>query len=122
MARLDAAADVAGERVVATPTAADARAWSEDLAKLWADTTDAGRRAIAEVLFERIDVLGVTEYSIVPSLAARAHGWDVAFGEPFRCSIGLSGRGGRASAAGIDVRSAPHGAVGVIYPRGKVDR
>lgn len=103
MARLDAAADLAGERVVAQPTAAQAREWSENLAKLWADTTDVGRRAIAEVLFERIDVLGVTEYAIVPSLAARAHGWDVAFGEPFRCSIGLSGRGGRASAAGIDV-------------------
>lgn len=104
MSRLDAAADVAGERVVAEPTAAQAREWSEDLAKLWVDTTDAGRRAIAEVLFERIDVLGVAEVAIVPSLAARAHGWDVAFGEPFRCSIGLSGRGGRASTAGIDVR------------------
>lgn len=104
MARLDAAADVAGERIVAEPTAAEARAWSEDLASLWVDTTDAGRRAIAEVLFQRIDVLGVSEYSIVPTLAARAHGWDVAFGGPFRCSIGLSGRGGRASTAGIDIR------------------
>ena len=114
MARLDAAADVASERIVATPTAAQARAWSEDLASLWADTTDAGRRAIAEVLFERIDVLGVTEYSIVPSLAARAHGWDVAFGEPFRCSIGRSGRGGRASAAGIDVTIRVVGAPGPV--------
>ena len=104
MARLDAAAISAGERVVAEPTAAMAREWSEDLASLWVDTSAAGRRAIAEVLFERIDVLGVTDYSIVPSLAARAHGWDVAFGEPFRCSIGLSGRGGRASTAGIDIR------------------
>jgi hypothetical protein len=103
MARLDSAAAAAGIASSPTPTAAQARAWSEDLASLWVDTTDAGRRAIAEVLFERIDVLGVTEYSIVPTLAARAHGWDVAFGEPFRCSIGLSGRGGRASAAGIDV-------------------
>jgi hypothetical protein len=31
-------------------------------------------------VFERIDVLGVTEYSFTLTTDAKAHGWDVAFG------------------------------------------
>ena len=41
----------------AVPTAAEARAYLELLPDLWAKTSDAGRHAIAEAVFERIDVL-----------------------------------------------------------------
>ena len=43
------------------PTAAEARAYLEELPHLWATTSDARRHVIAEATFERIDVLGVTD-------------------------------------------------------------
>ena len=36
------------------------RAYLESLPELWAKTSDAGRHAIAEAVFERIDALGAT--------------------------------------------------------------
>ncbi len=60
MARLDAEAEAAVARPSRVPTAAEARAWLESLPALWAKTSDAGRHAIAEAVFERIDVLGRT--------------------------------------------------------------
>ena len=89
-------AETAETRSVRVPTAAEARAHCENLAKPWNETTVAGRRAIAEATFERIDVLGVTDYTITPTADAIAHGWDAAFGEEaITCSISHSGRGGR---------------------------
>jgi hypothetical protein len=58
MARLDAEAAATVVRPSRIPTAAEARAYLEELPSLWAKTSDAGRRAIAEAVFERIDVLG----------------------------------------------------------------
>ena len=52
----------------------------ESLPDLWAKTSDAGRKAIAEAVFERIDVLGVTDYTFTLTAAAKARGWDAAFG------------------------------------------
>ncbi len=58
MARLDAEAAAAVVRPSRIPTAAEAREYLESLPDLWAKTSDAGRHAIAEAVFERIDVLG----------------------------------------------------------------
>ena len=58
MARLDAEAAAAVARPSRVPTAAQARAYLDSLPELWAKTSDAGRHAIAEAVFERIDVLG----------------------------------------------------------------
>ncbi len=80
MARLDAEAAAAAERPSRLPTAAEARAYLESLPELWERTSDAGRKAIAEAVFERIDVLGVTDYSFTLTAAAKARGWDAAFG------------------------------------------
>ena len=60
--------------------AAEARAYLESLPDLWAKTSDAGRKAIAEAVFERIDVLGVTDFTFTLTAAAKARGWDAAFG------------------------------------------
>jgi hypothetical protein len=54
------------------PTAAEARAYLESLPDLWAKTSDAGRKAIAEAVFERIDVLGVTDYTFTLTAHAKA--------------------------------------------------
>ncbi len=74
-----------------TPTATEARAYLENLPDLWAKTSDAGRHAIAEAVFERIDVLGVTDYTFTLTADAKARGWDAAFGADVRC---LQGQGG----------------------------
>lgn len=104
MTRLDG--DEAAARG-ATPelvTAGEARDWCEQLATLWRDTTTAGRRAIAEAVFERIEVLGVQTYGLVPTPAAIAHGWDAAFGPGVvSSSISQSGRGERPSASTNDL-------------------
>jgi hypothetical protein len=50
-------AEAAVVRPSRIPTAAEARAYLESLPELWAKTSDAGRHAIAEAVFERIDVL-----------------------------------------------------------------
>jgi hypothetical protein len=63
-----------------TSTAAETRAYLEELPVLWATTSDAGRHAIAEAVFERIDVLGVTDYTFTLTAHAKARGWDAAFG------------------------------------------
>ena len=82
-----------GDRI---PTAAEARAYLESLPDLWAKTSDAGRHAIAEAVFERIDVLGVTDYKLTRTAAAKARGWDAAFGASVvRVQEGRSGRGER---------------------------
>jgi hypothetical protein len=58
MARLDAEAAAAVVRPSRIPTTAEARAHLEKLQDLWARTSDAGRHATAEAVFERIDALG----------------------------------------------------------------
>jgi hypothetical protein len=80
LARLDAEAEAARERPSRRPTAAEARAYLESLPELWAKTSDAGRKAIAEAVFERIDVLGAREFTFTVTAAAKARGWDAAFG------------------------------------------
>jgi hypothetical protein len=96
MARLDAEDQAAVVRPSRVPTAAEARAYLESLPELWAKTSDAGRHAIAEAVFERIDVLGVTDYTFTLTAYAKAHGWDAAFGAGDQSiSIGRSGRGER---------------------------
>ena len=52
MARLDAEAQAAVVRPSRIPTAAEAREYLESLPDLWAKTSDAGRHAIAEAVFE----------------------------------------------------------------------
>jgi hypothetical protein len=63
MARLGAEADGAVARPSRVPTAAEARSHFESLPDLWAKTSDAGRQGIAEAVFERIDVLGATDFT-----------------------------------------------------------
>jgi len=77
------------------PTAAEARAYLEDLPRLWRETTDEGRRGRAQALFERIDVLGATDFTITLTPEAEAHGFAQAFGAEFRCLIVGTGRGER---------------------------
>lgn len=68
----------------------------ESLPELWARTSDAGRHAIAEAVFERIDVLGANDFTFTLTVRAKAHGWVVAFGSGDQSiSIGRSGRGER---------------------------
>ena len=94
MARLEAEAAAAVVRPSRIPTAAEARAYLESLPELWAKTSDAGRHAIAEAVFERIDVLGVTDYTFTLTAQAKARGWDAAFGAGVvRVKEGRSGRG-----------------------------
>jgi hypothetical protein len=103
MARLDAEAAAAVVRPSRTPTAAEARAYLEALPDLWAKTSDAGRHAIAEAVFERIDVLGVNDFTFLLTAHAKAHGWDAAFGAGDQSiSIGRSGRGERSRDDDID--------------------
>ncbi len=94
MARLDAEAAAAAERPSRLPTAAEARAYLESLPELWAKTSDAGRKAIAEAVFERIDVLGASDYTFTLTAAAKARGWDAAFG-PGVLRVGEQGGRGR---------------------------
>jgi len=97
IARLDAEAEAAVVRPSRVPTAAEARAYLESLPDLWAKTSDAGRHAIAEAVFERIDVLGVTDSTFTLTARAKARGWDAAFGAGVvRVKEGRSGRGERA--------------------------
>jgi len=99
LARLDAEAQAAVVRPSRVPTAAEAREYLESLPNLWAKTSDAGRHAIAEAVFERIDVLGVTDYTFALTAHAKARGWDAAFGGgAVRVKEGRSGRGERRQA------------------------
>jgi hypothetical protein len=55
---------------------------------------------IAEAVFERIDVLGVTDYTFTLTAHAKARGWDAAFGAGVVCvKEGRSGRGERTRAS-----------------------
>jgi hypothetical protein len=38
-------------------------------------TSDAGRHAVAEAVFERIDVLGAEDFTFTLTAHAKAHGW-----------------------------------------------
>ena len=96
MARLDAEAAAAAASQSRTPTPAETRAYLEALPRLWAKTSDAGRHAIAEAVFERIDVLGVSDYTFTLTEHAKALGWDAAFGAGVvRVKDSQSGRGER---------------------------
>ena len=96
MARLDAEAAAAVGRPARTPTAAEARAYVEELPHLWEETSDAGRHAIAEAVFERIDVLGATDYTFTLTAHAKSRGWDAAFGAGVvRVNRSQCGRGER---------------------------
>jgi hypothetical protein len=104
MARLDAEAAAAVVRPSRTPTAAEARAYLEELPKLWAKTSGAGRKSIAEAVFERIDVLGATGYTFTLTAHAKARGWDVAFGaRDVAVTNGRSGRGERSHTSSADL-------------------
>ena len=92
MARLDAEAEAAVVRPSRIPTAGEAHAYLESLPGLWAKTSDAGRHAIPEAVFERIDVLGVSDYTFMLTTHAKARGWDAAFGAAV---LRLQGQGGR---------------------------
>jgi hypothetical protein len=104
MARLDAEATAAVVRPSRLPTAAESRAYLESLPVLWAKTSDAGRKAIAEAVFERIDVLGATDYTFTLTAHAKARGWDAAFGAGVvAVKEGRSGRGERSSPGHLHV-------------------
>jgi len=104
MARLDAEAAAAMVRPSRTPTAAESLAYLEELPRLWEETSDAGRRAIAEATFERIDVLGWTDCTFALAAHAKVHGWDAAFGAGDQSiSIGQAGRGERGCPATTDL-------------------
>lgn len=104
MRRLDAEGMATAASPRRTPTAAESRTYVEDLPRLWAETDVEGRRAIAEAVFERIEVLGVSDYVITPTVEAKAHGWDLAFGAGVVAgSIGQSGRGERTRAGTNDL-------------------
>jgi hypothetical protein len=80
MARLDAEARASVVRPSRIPTAAEARVYLESLPELWANTSDAGRHAIAEAVFERIEVMGASDFTFTVTAHAKARGWDAAFG------------------------------------------
>jgi hypothetical protein len=104
MTRLDAEAAAAVVRPSRLPTPAEARAYLESLPELWAKTSDAGRHAIAEAVFERIDVLGANDFTFALTAHARARGWDAAFGaDVVHVKEGQSGRGERSQTSGTDL-------------------
>jgi hypothetical protein len=73
-----------------------ARAVNEDLGRR--------RQAIAQAVFERIDVLGVTDYTFTLTAPPKARGWDAAFGAGVvRAKEGRSGRGERSQPSGTDL-------------------
>ena len=104
MARLDAEAQAAVVHPSRTSTAAEARAYLEELPDLWARTSDAGRHAIAEAVSERIDVLGLTDYRFTLTAHAKARGWDAAIGSGIvHVKDGRSGRGERRQTSTTDL-------------------
>jgi DNA invertase Pin-like site-specific DNA recombinase len=103
MARLDAEEAAARERHHSAPSAADVRAWLEELPALWRDTHDAGRRALAASLFERVEVEGARRATFVPTAAAEAYGLADAWPGPIAAGSGGYGRGERNSTADSNV-------------------
>jgi hypothetical protein len=62
------------------------------------------RHAIAEAVFEQIDVLEVIDFTFTLTAHAKARGWDAAFGAGDQSiSIGRSGRGERSQTSGTDL-------------------
>ncbi len=88
-----AALRFARDRDLGRLEATEARAYLESLPELWANTSDAGRHAIAEAVLERIDILGVTDYTFTLTAHAKARGWDAAFGAGVLRLQGQCGRG-----------------------------
>ena len=77
------------------------RLGSRSCRRCGARPSDAGRHAIAEALFERIDVLGANDFTFALTAHARARGRDAAFGAGVvRVKEGQSGRGERTWARG----------------------
>ncbi len=108
MARLDA--EEAEARSVAKPVdPRDALAYLTDLPRLWEESPAERRRQLAGALFERVDVLGIKEAVIHPSLEAVAHGWRAAWGDAVLTAIdrGGYGRGERACPGRIHVSGRP---------------
>lgn len=65
---------------------------------LWGEDLEGWPPRVAEAEFERIDVLGVTDYTFTLTAHAKARGWDAAFGAGVvRVKGGQSGRGERDS-------------------------
>ena len=79
MRRLDGEEASARNAKVAGPTAAEAMTYLRDLPRLWDEAEGAGRRLLAEALFERIEVLGARRVNLTPSASAEALGWDGAW-------------------------------------------
>ncbi|MHB8958485.1 MAG: recombinase family protein [Candidatus Limnocylindrales bacterium] len=103
MARLDAEEKAALVRPRRSPTPAEAIGYLKDLPRLWRETDDEGRRAMAASLFDRINVLG-TEWArgkLTPD--AEAYGVAAAWLGPIRCSIGSYGRGERRQTSTTDL-------------------
>ena len=75
---------------------------------MWAKTSDAGRHAIAEAVFERIDVLGANDFTFALTAHARARGWDAAFG-PGVLRVGKQGGRGYSPSPGAAATGAETG-------------
>lgn len=90
MARLDAEELAARQAPAPAMDRAAAVAYLEDLEQLWIDAPNS-RRALAEALFERVDVLGIRSIEITPTAEAVRTG----LGEAFRTGSGGYGRGER---------------------------
>jgi DNA invertase Pin-like site-specific DNA recombinase len=95
-ARLDAEEKEARSRQGEVPTAQQTLGWLHDLPALWRAAEPSGRRLLAEAVFERIDVLGISAAEITPTPEADARGWSEAFGEPVVLTVKVkTGRGER---------------------------
>jgi len=86
------------------PTAAEARAYLESLPELWAETSDAGRHAIAEAVFERIDVSHPTVKHLLASARSKRRAettaqlvWILGRGCPSRMALLPSTSSGRSA-------------------------
>lgn len=104
MARLDAAEAAAKERQAEPIDRAAAVEYLAQLPELW-DDAPVGRRALAEALFERVEVIGLASVQIHPTSWALDRG----LAEAFRTGSGGYGRGerGRAEPNRLIVRLLP---------------
>lgn len=83
-------------RPVSRPKPEEARAYLEDLPRLWRETDTEGRQALARSLFARVEVLGTSRATFELTAEAERMGFLAAIGaSPLRCSIGRYGRGER---------------------------
>lgn len=102
MARLDAEERAAAEAPAPGVTAAQARRYLADLARLWREAPVEGRRAVAAAAFERVDAVGL-DLVLRLTPEAERHGWREAFGDaPLEVELPL----GRGTVTGT-VRLAP---------------